>query len=334
MDSTKTKKRILKHEDDYRQGNKDDEKTKKNENGEERPQDGRLEEEEQRRFEEEMLDWHSRQPKMNRSGTQKHSTLVGDDVLKEITRAEEDKEEGDTGEEDPLVERVEVEEIEAEGEKERQRNTQWQDIEESILSALLFDEEDREEMKQNKKRKGDSLEINEKFKKEKREESVKYSEETENERIQRKLKEVLHILNAKGSIEGEEKAKARKLIGEITAIQNKTSQNQNQTTQGEEEDIKCEQFKYIKRNGKKKKFTKKRNGNRGVLKNLQETIEKKECLILTRNNIKEGGVESVIRTIREEVYEIIEGCNEGNVEYIENVKKAPWPVKEGNGIRM
>ncbi|XP_050505292.1 uncharacterized protein LOC126883675 [Diabrotica virgifera virgifera] len=54
---------------------------------------------------------------------------------------------------------------------------------------------------------------------------------------------------------------------------------------------------------------------------LQETIEKKEYLIVTRNNIKEGGVESVIRTIREEVYEIIEGCNEGNVEYIENVKK-------------
>uniref|UniRef100_A0A6P7GWW5 Gelsolin-related protein of 125 kDa-like n=1 Tax=Diabrotica virgifera virgifera TaxID=50390 RepID=A0A6P7GWW5_DIAVI len=172
MDSTKTKKGIVKHEDDYRQGNKDDEKTKKNENGEERPQDGRLVEEEQRRKNKisKKKYWIGTAKKYT---VARHRRELGDDVLKEINRAEEEKEEGDTGEEDPSVETVQVEETEAEGEKERQINTQWQDIEESILSALLFDEEDREEMKQNKKRNGDSLEINEKFKKEKREEDSK-----------------------------------------------------------------------------------------------------------------------------------------------------------------
>uniref|UniRef100_A0A6P7GT51 Trichohyalin-like n=1 Tax=Diabrotica virgifera virgifera TaxID=50390 RepID=A0A6P7GT51_DIAVI len=334
-ETTKTKKEIGKQEDDYRQVKKDDELTKKHENREERPQDGRSEEEEQRRFEQEMLEWHNRQPNTNRSGTPKHSTLVGDDMVKEINKEKED-----TGENDSSVQITEEEETEAEREKEGQRNAQWQDTEESVLSALLFDEADKEEIKQNKKRKGDSLEINEKFKKEKREESLTYSEETENERIQRKLKEVLEILNAKGSIEGEKRAKARKLIGEITTIQNRTSQTQNQTTQREEEDTKCEQCKIKIKQERQKKETEKiirvLNGGRNINHfsqickkgweekvyektkweqgGLQDTIEKKECLIVTNNDIKEGGVESAIRTIREDVYEIIEGCKEGSIE--------------------
>ncbi|XP_050518713.1 cilia- and flagella-associated protein 251-like [Diabrotica virgifera virgifera] len=255
MDTTKAKKEIGKQEHDYRQVKKDDELTKKHENREERPQDGRSEEEEQRRFEEEMLEWHNRQPKMNRSCTPKHSKLVGDDMVKEINK-EEEKEE-DTGENDSSLQIEEEEETEAEREKEGQRNVQWQDTEESVLSALLFDEADKEEIKQNKKRKGDILEINEKFKKEKREESLTYSEETENERIQRKIKEVLEILNANGSIEGEKRAKARRLIGEITTIQNKTSQTQNQTTQREEEDTKCEQCKIKIKQERQKKETEK-----------------------------------------------------------------------------
>ncbi|XP_050507931.1 cilia- and flagella-associated protein 251-like [Diabrotica virgifera virgifera] len=287
--------------------------------GEERPQDGRTEEEEQRKFEKEMLEWREKQPKMNRSGPPKHSTLVGDDLLKEINKEEEN--EGDKMEEDPSVEIVKMGDKEVERREEEQGESYWQDIEESVLTAFLFDEADREEIQQNKKRKGDSLEMNEKFKREKREESKKYSEETENERVQRKLKEVLEILNGKGPIEGENKAKARKLIGEITSIQNKTSQNQNQTVQ-EEGHLKCEQCKIKMEQERQKKETEKiiKALNKGGDINNFSQIYKKKWE--EKSDIKKGGVESVIRTIREDVYEIIEGCKEENVEYIENVKKS------------
>ncbi|XP_050503496.1 uncharacterized protein LOC126882567 [Diabrotica virgifera virgifera] len=163
--------------------------------------------------------------------------------------------------------------------------------------------------------------MNEKFKRQKREESKKYSEETENERVQRKLKEVLEILNGKGPIEGENKAKARKLIGKITSIQNKTSQNQNQTVQ-EEGHLKCEQCKIKMEQERQKKETEKiikALNNGGDINNFSQIYKKKWE---EKSDIKEGGVESVIRTIREDVYEIIEGCKEENVEYIENVKKS------------
>ncbi|XP_050503494.1 high mobility group nucleosome-binding domain-containing protein 5-like [Diabrotica virgifera virgifera] len=132
MDQTNTNKDTGNNDDDYRQKNKEDGKT--NENGEERPQDGRTEEEEQRKFEKEMLEWHEKQPKMNRSGPPKHSTLVGDDLLKEINKEEE--KEGDKVEEDPSVEIVEVGDKEVERREEEQGESYWQDIEESVLTAF------------------------------------------------------------------------------------------------------------------------------------------------------------------------------------------------------
>ncbi|XP_050512908.1 cilia- and flagella-associated protein 251-like [Diabrotica virgifera virgifera] len=147
MDQTNTNKGTGNNDDDYRQKNKEDGKT--NENGEERPQDGRTEEEEQRKFEKEMLEWHNKQPKMIRSGPPKHSTLVGEDLLKEINKEEE--KEGDKVEEDS-VEIVEVGDKEVEW-REEQGDSYWQDIEESVLTAFLFDEADREEIQQEKREK-------------------------------------------------------------------------------------------------------------------------------------------------------------------------------------
>uniref|UniRef100_A0A6P7H6X6 High mobility group nucleosome-binding domain-containing protein 5-like n=1 Tax=Diabrotica virgifera virgifera TaxID=50390 RepID=A0A6P7H6X6_DIAVI len=133
MDQTNINKGTGNNDDDYRQKNKEDGKT--NENGEERPQDGRTEEEEQRKFEKEMLEWHDKQPKMNRSGPPKHSTLVGGDLLKEINKEEE--KEGDKVEEDTSVEIVEVRNKEVERRKEEQGDSYWQDIEKSVLTAFL-----------------------------------------------------------------------------------------------------------------------------------------------------------------------------------------------------
>ncbi|XP_050517274.1 craniofacial development protein 1-like [Diabrotica virgifera virgifera] len=173
---------------------------------------------------------------MNRSGAQKHSTLVGEEILGEIHREEEEEEKEDGGkrEEGSSAEIVENAEAETEGKKESQGEAGWQDIEESILATFLFDKGERIEMQQVKKRKGDSLEINEKFKKEKLEESKKYSEETDKERVQRKIREMLDILNTDGSIE-QERIRMKKLLGEINTIQNKTSHIQ--VSKGEEEEI-------------------------------------------------------------------------------------------------
>ncbi|XP_050518492.1 trichohyalin-like [Diabrotica virgifera virgifera] len=341
MEPLKKPKEQEKKEDDYRQKKQDEAKTNKNENGEELSHDGKKTEEieERKKFEEEMLKRHQNQPKINRSGPITHSTLL-DNMLEETNREEEEKEE-DAEEREPSAEAIEVEG--EENKREEQTETHWQKTGDSILQALLFDDEDYEAIQQSKKRKGDSLEENERFKKEKREETAEYPEETENERILRKLKQVLEILNNKGPIQGEHKIIARNLIGEIYN-QNKTSLNQSKKTQAEEESIRCEQCKIKIEREKQRKETEKiievlnKGGDINDFNQiyekrweetvyektkweqggLQETIAKKECLIVTKNEIKEDGIESVIRTIREEVHEIIEGCQEGNVEYIEN----------------
>ncbi|XP_050516210.1 zinc finger protein 830-like [Diabrotica virgifera virgifera] len=192
---------------------------------------------------------------MNRSGAQKHSTLVGEEILGDIHREEEEeKEGGGKREEGSSAEIVENAEAEAEGKKESQGEAGWQDIEESILATFLFDEAERIEMQQVKKRKGDSLEINEKFKKEKLEESKKYSEETDKERVQRKIREMLDILNTDGSIE-QERIRMKKLLGEINTIQNKTSHIQ--VSKGEEEEIKCEQCQLKVEQDRQRKETEK-----------------------------------------------------------------------------
>uniref|UniRef100_A0A6P7F775 Vicilin-like seed storage protein At2g18540 n=1 Tax=Diabrotica virgifera virgifera TaxID=50390 RepID=A0A6P7F775_DIAVI len=176
-----------KKEDDYRQKKQDEAKTNKNENGEELSHDGKKtkEIEERKKFEEEMLKRHQNQPKINRSGPITHSTLL-DNMLEETNREEEEKE-GDAEEREPSAEAIEVEG--EENKREDQTETHWQKTGDSILQALLFDDEDYEAIQQSKKRKGDSLEENERFKKEKREETAEYPEETENERILRKLKQ-------------------------------------------------------------------------------------------------------------------------------------------------
>uniref|UniRef100_A0A6P7H890 Uncharacterized protein LOC114347397 n=1 Tax=Diabrotica virgifera virgifera TaxID=50390 RepID=A0A6P7H890_DIAVI len=58
------------------------------------------------------------------------------------------------------------------------------------------------------------------------------------------------------------------------------------------------------------------------MEDCKRQLKEKECIIITKNEIKDGGVEGVIRTLREEVAEIIEECKVGDIEYIENVKKS------------
>ncbi|XP_050515000.1 FK506-binding protein 5-like [Diabrotica virgifera virgifera] len=345
MNKTNSKKPKGKNNDDQRQKDNDDALISKIENREEQSQDGTIDEDELRKFERELLQRHDQQPKLNRSGAIKHSTLVGEEIN---TREEEEKEEEEKEEEDPSVKILEAKAFtESHDEKtEEERGGTWEDIEESVLTAFLFDEEDRREMQQMKKRKGDSLEINEKFKKEKLEESKKYPEETDREKVQRKMKQILDILNTEGPIE-DQRIRMKKLIGEINSMQNRKI-SPNQTTQGEEKNIRCEQCKIKIEQERQRKETEKIIGivNKGgdidtfsqihekkwedkVFEKtkwehggLQETIEKKECIIITKNEIKDGGVEGVIRTLREEVAEIIEECKVGDIEYIENVKKS------------
>uniref|UniRef100_A0A6P7H6K1 Golgin subfamily A member 6-like protein 7 n=1 Tax=Diabrotica virgifera virgifera TaxID=50390 RepID=A0A6P7H6K1_DIAVI len=232
MNKTNSKKPKGKNNDDQRQKDNDDALISKIENREEQSQDGTIDEDELRKFERELLQRHDQQPKLNRSGAIKHSTLVGEEINK---RGEE--------EEYPSMKILEAKAFtESHEEKtEEERGETWEDLEESVLTALLFDEEDRREMQQMKKRKGDSLEINEKFKKEKLEESKKYPEETDREKVQRKMKQILDILNTEGPIE-DERIRMKKLIGEINFIQNRKISS-NQTTQGDEKNIRCEQCK-------------------------------------------------------------------------------------------
>ncbi|XP_050500826.1 uncharacterized protein LOC126880807 [Diabrotica virgifera virgifera] len=225
---------------------------------EEQSQDDTIDEDEQRKFEREMLQWHDQQPKLNRSGAIKHSTLVGEEMN---TREEEEKEEEEEEEEDPSVKILEAKAFTERHEEktEEEKGGTWEDIEESVLTAFLFDEDDRREMQQMKKRKGDSLEIQEKFKKEKLEESKKYPEETDREKVQRKMKQILDILNTEGPIE-DERIRMKKLVGKINFIQNRKI-SPNQTTQGEEKNMRCEQCKIKIEQERQRKETEKNNRN-------------------------------------------------------------------------
>ncbi|XP_050508961.1 UPF0746 protein DDB_G0281095-like [Diabrotica virgifera virgifera] len=129
-----------KNNDDQRQKDNDDALISKIENREEQSQDGTIDEDEQRKFERELLQRHDQQPKLNRSGAIKHSTLVGE----EINTREEEKEEEEKEEEDPSVKILEAKALtESHEEKtEQERGGTWEDIEESVLTAFLFDEED------------------------------------------------------------------------------------------------------------------------------------------------------------------------------------------------
>uniref|UniRef100_A0A6P7GWQ6 Neurofilament medium polypeptide-like n=1 Tax=Diabrotica virgifera virgifera TaxID=50390 RepID=A0A6P7GWQ6_DIAVI len=145
MNKTNSKKPKGKNNDDQRQKDNDDALISKIENREEQSQDGTIDEDELRKFERELLQRHDQQPKLNRSGAIKHSTLVGEEIN---TREEEEKEEEEKEEEDPSVKILEAKAFtESHDEKtEEERGGTWEDIEESVLTAFLFDEEDRREM--------------------------------------------------------------------------------------------------------------------------------------------------------------------------------------------
>uniref|UniRef100_A0A6P7GBN1 Glutamic acid-rich protein-like n=1 Tax=Diabrotica virgifera virgifera TaxID=50390 RepID=A0A6P7GBN1_DIAVI len=245
MNKTNSKKPKGKNNDDQRQKDNDDALISKIENREEQSQDGTIDEDELRKFERELLQRHDQQPKLNRSGAIKHSSLVGEEIN---TREEEEKEEEEKEEEDPSVKILEAKAFtESHDEKtEEERGGTWEDIEESVLTAFLFDEEDRREMQETKKRN----------------------------------RKIIGIVNKGGDIDT---------------------------------------FSQIHEKKWEDKVFEKTKWEHG---GLQETIEKKECIIITKNEIKDGGVEGVIRTLREEVAEIIEECKVGDIEYIENVKKS------------
>ncbi|XP_050505428.1 DNA ligase 1-like [Diabrotica virgifera virgifera] len=280
---------------------------------------------------------------MNRSTVAKQSTLV-EEEMKEYSENEEEQ----IGEKQSQEE--EVDNIK-EG---------WQSIEESVLATIFLDEYQDGEIINNKKRKAESMERINDLKRERLEESIRFPNESKQEKINRKLEELntkLEEMFNKLSEQLKEKVEmdtdVKKLIGIIKSTNNKKEEDStNEKTPNElkydhcklkvEQERQKQEQEKIKRalnmgRGKKtfmsicdtkweeKLYEKTKWEQAGLL----ETVEKKNCLVFTKKDAKDKGVENTIKDVGEDLAEMLEEIEEGEINYLENIrrkanKKTTW----------
>ncbi|XP_050518989.1 arginine and glutamate-rich protein 1-B-like [Diabrotica virgifera virgifera] len=182
-------------------------------------------------FERELVRRHDRQQKMNRSTVANQSTLI-EEKMKEYSENEKEQ----IGEKQSQEE--EVDNIK-EG---------WQSIEESVLATIFLDEYQDGEIINNKKRKAESMERINDLKRERLEESIRFPNESKQEKINRKLEELntkLEEMFNKLSEQLKEKVEmdtdVKKLIGIIKSTNNKKGEDS--TNKKTPNKLKCDHCK-------------------------------------------------------------------------------------------
>uniref|UniRef100_A0A6P7GMR4 Golgin subfamily A member 6-like protein 22 n=1 Tax=Diabrotica virgifera virgifera TaxID=50390 RepID=A0A6P7GMR4_DIAVI len=311
-------------EDDHRRDT-DNGTDMENENRKKQSPDDLKWEEGMNSFERELINSHKKKQKMNRSTAPKQSTLVGDEML-----------ESSENDDDEIGEERSQEEVE-------KIEKGWQNIQERVLASFLLDDETMNK----KKRKGDSLERINDLKRERLEESIKFPNETKQQKINRKLEElniklieIFTNLSEKKGEKVEMDTELKKLLGVIKSTNNKKEDNS--IAEKTQQEVKCDHCKLkveqerqreeqekIKRalnmGGGKKTFMSicnskweekayiKTNWEQG---GLQETVEKKTCLIVTKKDAKDKGVENIIKDVGEDLAETLEEVNEGEIKFL------------------
>ncbi|XP_050505278.1 arginine and glutamate-rich protein 1-like [Diabrotica virgifera virgifera] len=191
-------------EDDHRRDT-DNETDMENENRKKQSPDDLKWEEGMNSFERELINTFKKKQKMNRSTAPKQSTLVGDEML-------ENSEDDD----DEIGEERSQEEVEKIGD--------IQNIQQNVFASFLLDDETMNK----KKRKGDSLERINDLKRKRLEESIKFPNETKQQKINRKLEELniklIEIFTNLSEEKGEKvemNTELKKLLGVIKSTKNK-----------------------------------------------------------------------------------------------------------------
>ncbi|XP_050512990.1 golgin subfamily A member 6-like protein 22 [Diabrotica virgifera virgifera] len=316
-------------EDDHRRDT-DNGTDMENENRKKQSPDDLKWEEGMNSFERELINSHKKKQKMNRSTAPKQSTLVGDEML-----------ESSENDDDEIGEERSQEEVE-------KIEKGWQNIQERVLASFLLDDETMNK----KKRKGDSLERINDLKRERLEESIKFPNETKQQKINRKLEElniklieIFTNLSEKKGEKVEMDTELKKLLGVIKSTNNKKEDDS--IAEKTQQEVKCDHCKLkveqerqreeqekIKRalnmGGGKKTFMSicnskweekayiKTNWEQG---GLRETVEKKTCLIVTKKDAKDKGVENIIKDVGEDLAETLEEVNEGEIKFLENFRR-------------
>ncbi|XP_050504944.1 arginine and glutamate-rich protein 1-B-like [Diabrotica virgifera virgifera] len=211
-------------EDDHRRDT-DNGTDMENENRKKQSPDDLKWEEGMNSFERELINSHKKKQKMNRSTAPKQSTLVGDEML-----------ESSENDDDEIGEERSQEEVE-------KIEKGWQNIQERVLASFLLDDETMNK----KKRKGDSLERINDLKRERLEESIKFPNETKQQKINRKLEElniklieIFTNLSEKKGEKVEMDTELKKLLGVIKSTNNK---KEDDSIAEKTQEVKCDHCK-------------------------------------------------------------------------------------------